>query len=96
MTTPDDDFTARLHVLLSHAVAALDPQDRAERIAWCRENDVHGIRMHLDGGDDVLDFMWGGRRLAQVRRLDLLSGEGLEADFVAEASDIVPPEWSGK
>ena len=71
MTANDDPLHDRIGLLLTHAVAALDPADRAERIAWCQANDAHGIRMH-PGDDGILEFRWGGRRLALVAAADLL------------------------
>ncbi|HUL99427.1 MAG TPA: hypothetical protein VLU24_08420 [Mycobacterium sp.] len=66
--TTDGNFDARLQILLRHALAQLDPADLAERIQWCREHTDHGVTMHLDDADDLLEFRWGGRCLALVYR----------------------------
>jgi hypothetical protein len=70
------------------AVAGLDPLDRAHREAWCSENDQHGITMKTVEDDDLLEFSWGGRRLAMVPR-GLLIGDGPlpEPQFVGEVPD---------
>ena len=92
----DDPLNDRVRLLLTHAVAALDPADRAERIAWCQDNDAHGIRM-FPGDDGLLEFRWGGRRLALVAAADLADGAPLAADFVADTlPDTVPDDWTGR
>lgn len=94
MSTPQPDtFTARFAALVAQAVAGLDPDDRAERIAYCRANDAHGVRTHT-GTDGLIEITWGGRKLALVAAADLEAGVALEAEFIAEeAPDTVPPEW---
>jgi hypothetical protein len=93
MTNPD--LPARIQALLGSAVANLDPDDRAERIAWCQANNEHGVRMHTSDDDGLLDFRWGGRTLAMVRAEDLAGDEPLVAQFVpAEVPDTVPDEWT--
>ncbi len=89
---PSDMFTTRVRAILTTAVGALDPQDRAERIAWCVENNQHGVRM-FPGTDGVLEFRWGGRKLAMVRAADLDSDTPLQAGFVTEVPDTVPDDW---
>ena len=91
----DDPLNDRVRLLLTHAVAALDQADRAERIAWCQQHDAHGIRMH-PGDDGILEFRWGGRRLALVAAADLAAGASLAADFVTETPDTVPGDWTGQ
>lgn len=86
-----------LRQMLTAAVAGLDPEDVAERIAWCRANGQHGVRMHTSDQDDLLDFRWGGRTLAMVHR-DVLSEDEdgvVVAEFVAsEVPDVVPDDWA--
>lgn len=93
----DDRFNARVNALLTDAVARLDPADRDERIAYCRTHDQHGIRAHLNDDDDVIEFCWGGRTLAMVRR-DVLEGDGpiLAAEFIPETPNTIPNEWSDR
>lgn len=87
MTDADDArLMARVRELIANATANLDPQDRAERIAWCREHDQHGTRMHVDP-DGLLEFTWGGKRLALVRAADLDSDVPLQAEFVGDVPD---------
>lgn len=94
--TEDNALADRLKTLLQHAVAGLDPVDRAERIAWCREHDQHGVRMHTDP-DGVLEFRWGGRALALIRAVDLDSDVPLQGEFQSnEVPDTVPDEWTGQ
>lgn len=94
MTEPTDEhILARLQLLLSHAVAALDAQDRDERIAYCQAHDEHGVRMVTDD-DGVLEFMWGGRRLALVGAADLAGVQPLLATPVAAVPDTLPEDWS--
>ncbi len=93
---PDEALRELLPIrdLIAAATTALDPQDQAARIAWCRQTGQHGVRVHVTDADDLLDFWWGGRRLAMVRRADLFSGEPLAASFVPDCvPDAVPPEW---
>jgi hypothetical protein len=89
----DDDFAVRVSTLIAAATANLDPQDRAERIAWCRENNAHGVRMFTDP-DGVIELRWGNRRLAMVRASDLETGVPLRAEFVGDVPDAVPDEWA--
>lgn len=93
---PQDDarLMYRVRDVLANAVAGLDPQDRANRAAWCREHDAHGVRMHFANDDDLIEFRWGGKSLAMISRADLLSNEPLQLQFVAEdAPDTVPADW---
>ena len=83
----DDQADHRLRELLAAAVAGLDPIDREERIAWCQELGEHGVRMHLADDDDVLEFRWGGRRLAMIHRDALLEDGPIEAEFIADVPD---------
>ncbi|TVX95897.1 hypothetical protein FPV58_26670 [Mycolicibacterium porcinum] len=92
----DDQLPARVHEILTAAVADLDPSDRAERIAWCHATGQHGVRMHPSTEDDLLEFRWGGRTLAMVHR-DVLADDGpIQREFIAEATvpDTVPHEWT--
>lgn len=92
-----DQFNARVSTLLTAAVGGLDPADVAERLAHCQATGEHGIRMHPSADDDVVEFRWGGRRLALVAAAALASGEPLAAGFVAEDTpDTVPEEWGGQ
>lgn len=101
MTTNDDqDRTqARVHAILAQAVAGLDPVDRAERIAYCRTHNEHGVRMFPATDDDLIEFRWGGRTLAMVQR-DVLTATddpdiAVAVEFIGDGSvpDTVPPEW---
>ena len=94
MTDNDDtNLMARVRALIESATEGLDPVDRAERIAWCREHDQHGVRMFTDP-DGLLEFRWGGRRLALVRAADLDSDVPMRGEFVAEGvPDTVPEDW---
>lgn len=91
-----DQTTFRVRAILTEAVASLDPADLNERIAWCREHNQHGVRMHTNADDDLLEFRWGGRTLAMVHR-DVLTGDGpIRAEFIAETPvpDTVPDAWT--
>lgn len=91
----DTDYEARVNKLLSAAVHGLDPADIAERIAYCRANNTHGVRMHTNADDDLIEFRWGGRRLVLVAAAALASDEPLAAGFVPEEiPDTVPSDWS--
>lgn len=97
MNAPLDDayFLSRIKALLTAAVANLDPTDRDERVAYCRDHDEHGVRMHVDPADDVLEFRWGGRTLAMVNAADLAGTAPLRAEFVAsDLPDSVPEKWN--
>jgi len=93
----NDQTTARVRAILTEAIAGLDPADLNERIAWCREHNQHGVRMHTTADDDLLEFRWGGRRLALVRADDLADPDAvLRAEFVADdVPDTVPDDWAG-
>lgn len=83
----------RVRDLIQHAVAGLDPTDRAERIAYCRAHKEHGVRAHISDEDDLIEFVWGGRRLAMARVDDLFGDEPLVAEFIAaEVPDHVPDD----
>lgn len=93
MTADDDPLPQQVRALITAAVAALDPTDRAERIAHCQQTGQHGVRMFTDP-DGLLDFQWGGRRLAMIRAADLLGDGLLSAEFVPDTvPDTVPEEW---
>ena len=93
MIKDSDALAERVQAVLAHAVAGLDPQDSADRAEWCREHNQHGVRMHLAEGDDVLEFRWGGRLLAMIRRADLLSDDLIQAEFVSEVPDTLPDDF---
>lgn len=87
------NLMARVRALIESATASLDPADRDARIAWCREHDQHGVRVHTDP-DGLLEFVWGGRRLALVRAADLDSDVPLQGEFQSnDVPDTVPDEW---
>ena len=93
----DDQTQARVQEILTAAVAGLDPADFTERVEWCRAHDEHGVRMHVDPDDELIEFCWGGRRLAMVHR-DVLAGDGpVVREFIAEdpVPDTVPDDWAG-
>lgn len=93
----DERVAERTRAILEQAVAGLDPEDLAERIAYCQENNEHGVRMHLDPDDELIEFRWGGRRLAMAHR-DVLTGDGPAVrEFIAEdpVPDTVPGDWTG-
>jgi hypothetical protein len=95
--TPDEIVAQRVREVIENAVAGLDPADRAERIAHCREHDEHGVRMFPGADDDLIEFRWGGRTLALVHP-DVLTVADLgpvQAEFVAvELPDTVPADWT--
>lgn len=62
----DAAFAERVQFIISSSIAGLDEQDRAERIAYCRRLDLHGVTVVVDHGD--LRLEWGGRPLAVVPR----------------------------
>jgi hypothetical protein len=88
----DDINPNKVQTLLNDAITGLDRQDLAERIAWCIQNGVHGATMHPEDG--VIEFKFGGRRLALVP-VDALCGDGpldvtleVEREFVPDDIDI--------
>lgn len=96
MNDPSSEhILGKVRDLLVDAVSRLDPQDHAERVAYCEESGQHGVRMHFDAGDDLVEFRWGGRRLALLPRSILLDDQPLPpAEFIAEVPDSVPDDWS--
>lgn len=101
MTEPTEPtaehILARVRDLIVDAVARLDPQDHAERVAYCQQSGQHGVRMHFDQGDDLVEFRWGGRRLALLPRVVLLDDRPLpRAEFIANVPDTIPDDWAGR
>jgi hypothetical protein len=101
MTNPEDLNADKVRAVIASAVAGLSPQDRAERIEWCRQNDAHGVRMFVGtyDDDDSLEFRWGGRSLLLIPR-DALTGDTPiagtyipdDASMDAEISDLLGSE----
>jgi hypothetical protein len=86
MTQPEIN-PDRVRAVITHAVNGLDPQDRAERVAHCLTHNQHGVTMHPDTADNLVEFRWGGRTLALLP-VDVLTGDGpLHGEFVSEAPD---------
>lgn len=88
MTTDLSLFDRKLQLIIATSVEGLDPADRAERIAWCREHDQHGTHAFVDGDD--LTLWWGGRRLAVAPRSlfdDDVPLEELRTAFLPEPPD---------
>lgn len=87
MTHSDEVLAKRTRLILELALAGLDPADREDRIAWCRANDQHGVRMERDG--DLHIFTWGGRVLAMVQQDVLLLDDDVPfgTTFVGEVPD---------
>lgn len=85
----------RVREVIEHAVANLPPSDREERIAWCQANDTHGVRMFIDEADDVIEFHWGGRKLAVFRRDVLTNDEPVHFEMapIEEVPDTLPEDW---
>ncbi|PJE07945.1 hypothetical protein [Mycobacterium sp.] len=96
MTVSDEQFGQRVRALLELAIAALDPADRQARITYCQENNQHGIRMHIDDHDGLLEFTWGGRRLAMVHRDTLDNDRPMHFGLVNDTPtpDTVPEDWT--
>ncbi|WP_370501151.1 hypothetical protein NWT09_13140 [Mycolicibacterium sp. jd] len=66
---PAPDYRARIRALAAAAIASLDPQDRAERIAFCRRDageDQPAISITVDPLVDVIELQWGGRPLTTI------------------------------
>jgi hypothetical protein len=87
------EFNRKVRRVIAEAVEGLDPSDRDERIAYCRETGEHGVRAQVEG--DGVEFTWGGRTLAVVERalltdddLELVPGQRIEG-----VPDTVPEEW---
>src|SRR3954468_4785610 len=78
----DQSWQDKVAVLLESAIAALAPDDIAERVAVCQSTGEHGVRAHLEG--QVVRFTWGGQ--------DLLVVEGRVFEDDADLADT-PVEW---
>lgn len=85
----------RVREVLAHALASLPPDDQAARIAWCQENNAHGVRMFVDEDDDIIEFRWGGRRLAVMRRDVLTNDEPVHFEMAPDepVPDTLPEDW---
>lgn len=92
---PTETLLLRVRDLLADAMSRLDRRDYAERVGYCQDTGEHGVRMHLNPDDSVIEFRWGGRPLAMIPRDVLLDEQPLpEPQFIAETPDTVPDEWS--
>jgi hypothetical protein len=88
----NERFALRVRELIADAVNALDPADREERIRYCRETGRHGVSVVCNPEDEVLEFRWGGRRLALAHNSELDSAGPLNAMFISEMPDVVPDD----
>jgi hypothetical protein len=61
------------------ALCALDSDELARRVAWCRDNDRHGVTVVRDA--DELVFLWAGEELSRLDRRALMRGIGTTADL---------------
>ncbi len=88
-TEPD-----RIRAIIDRAVRALDPIDRAQRVAYCQAHNEHGVRAHMSDQDDLIELWWGGRLLAMVS-IEALFGDGpVEETFVSlGVPDTVPDDF---
>lgn len=75
----------RVQEILTHSINGLSDEDRAERIAWCQENDEHGTRAVPQG--HCTEFFWGGRLLAAVPHDVLTAEPGTPIDVTFVESD---------
>jgi len=78
----------KVRAVIADAWSALDPADRAERIAYDLEHDVAGVTMHPQG--EAVEFVRGGRTLAIVER-ELLTGDGplnAAAEFMPDSDGL--------
>lgn len=93
--TEHDPLPGRVRALLADAIDRLDAEDRAERVAYCQASGEHGVRMHRDDGDDIIEFRWARRPLALVPVSVLLDNEPLPTPgFIAEPPNTVPDDWA--
>ena len=88
----DEINPTKVEALLNDAIGRLDPHDLAERIDWCKQHGVPGATMHPGTADDdgLVEFQFGGRRLALVHH-DVLCGDGeldVSADFIPDDMDV--------
>ncbi|KZS80266.1 hypothetical protein B4U45_27910 [Mycobacterium persicum] len=95
MTITDDQYAQRVRAVLEHAMSALTPEDYAARVTYCRDNNCPGIRMH-PGDDGLIEFRWGGRRLAMVHADTLNNDRPMQFGLVNDqpTPDTVPDEWT--
>lgn len=90
MTDDQAPVLLRVRDVINDAIARLTAEDRERRIAYCREHDQHGVRMHLTEGDDLIEFRWGGKSLAIIPRELLLDDGPLPVpELVAEVPDTI-------
>jgi hypothetical protein len=81
-----DDVLLRLHGVLVSSLNGLSDEDRAERIAWCQANGVHGVQA-VPAGEST-EYHWGGRLLAVVQNEVLTA----ERDAVIEMTHVAVPD----
>jgi hypothetical protein len=94
LSADDVRLCERTRALLEHAAASLSADDKAQRIAWCKANNTHGTRMYFGTDDDLIEFKWGGKTLAMVPHSALLSDDPLRPEFIPEAPDTIPEDWT--
>lgn len=66
--TLDDDgrlVAERAAWLLTESVRLLDPDDRAERLAWIREFGAPGLSVFVEG-DGLIRVFWAGKPLCGI------------------------------
>lgn len=92
----DSQIGQRIRALLEAATAALTPEDYAARIAYCQEHNRPHTTMHLNPDDDLIEFRWGGRRLAMVHRATLDNDRPMRFGLVNDqpTPDTVPDDWA--
>lgn len=84
----------RLRALIEHVVAGLTDADRAERIAWCRDHNQHGVRAIFNDDDGTITLTWGGSRLAVLDAAVLYDDNPrFAAAFMPDLDRGVPDEW---
>jgi len=85
----DQRFWARLAWILDHALGALDADDMAERLDYCKRTGNHGTHAADVPGEDAVLFSWGGRPLVKVPR-DVFADEAYQEGLSLIRVPVVP------
>ena len=88
----DQQFWGKVAAILADAIARMDEDDRAQRVAWCQATGRHGVTARHEAGD--VAFYWAGALLATVPAADLANPDALlDAPVEVTVPDALPADW---
>lgn len=75
----------RINRIIKDTIAALPPETVAQRIAYCRANNRHGVDIQFDGDRVILH--WAGEMLAEIPHSALI-----DPDAEPELAGLIDPD----